>query len=225
MPGKQRASNERCVMLQIPHTIQVTSFGGSGTTMLLEFLRREGVNVSRDYDWGIWKHLPSPPNKNQYVIPDQFRAVYLFSDPAVALASVFERRLQKWHAIRMQSESLWPQGFEINNELTWSNWGMEDYLRINRDCFGLERQFVAWTTGSYRTHGYPIMLLKYEQLWENLTRLGDFVGLTQDQISRFPQKQERKTTASGSASVSDALRLLYADLRRAVAAHRDCAVI
>jgi hypothetical protein len=159
------------------------------------------------------------------MIPDQFRAVYLFSDPAVALASVFKRRFQKRHAIRMQSESLWPSEFEINTEPSKPNWGMEEYLQLNRDCYGLERQFVAWTSGSYKVHGYPIMLLKYERLWENLTRLGDFVGLTQDQMSRFPQKQDRKTTELGTAAVGDALQRLYANLRRSVDAQPDCVVI
>jgi hypothetical protein len=220
-----QAVSDHMNLPEIDHTVQVTSFGGSGTTMLLEFLQAQGVEVPREPDWGIWKHLPSPPTTAEYVIPADFRAVYLISDPVDALLSVFRRRFHIWHALRMQSKPFWPSGFRMEDSPEEPNWGMREFLALNADCFGLERQFSNWTNCPYKLRGYAMMVIKYERLWDNLPRVLDFVGLPKDRLIDFPARRDRTTTPGASDSDRAALEVLYERLRDAIASLPECSII
>ena len=182
-------------MTEITHRIQVTSFGGSGTTMFLKYLKKQNLELPRDHDWGVWKHLPCPPDRYQYTIPPGFRAIYLFADPVESLLSVFLRRIQALHAMRMQSQSLWPPALQLEHDPYRPIWGIDDFLKLGRDCFGMQAQFTNWTTSPCEDRGYPIMLLKYESLWERLDEVLDFVGLPNVNASSFPERRERNSKA------------------------------
>jgi Sulfotransferase family len=212
-------------MHNIPHAIQVTSFGGCGTSMLLKLFGEQRLEISRDHDSGEWKHLPSPPTRSSYQIPPNFRAVYMVRDPVDALLSVFRRKFHHWHAGRMQSNQLWPPGFDIQESASEPTWGIKQFVATKKDCFGLARQFDAWTTCPYEDRHYPIMVIKYESLWQNLTRLGDFVGLTRRQMIQFPGNVSPETSNTASEADRADLEGVYANLRSSIWSLPDCDVI
>ena len=190
-------------LTMIPHEVQITSFGGCGTTMLIQFLQEQSVLVPGEPDSGIWKHLPAPPVREEYAIPDHFRAIYLVADPVDALLSVFRRGCHMWHAVRMQSSHRWPARFELRDCPHKPSWGIREFIDVGRDCYGLNEQFLNWTTCPFQERGYPIMILKYESLWNHLNDLCSFVGLPTDVLSRFPPRrgrQEREVVSGGSSA-------------------------
>ena len=189
---------------KVPHTLQVTSFGGVGTTMLLQFLRENGVDVQekpsiwthakvlKKYTtwysasifrpwvahpyWDPWKHLAVPPHDCD--VEQSFRAVYLFDDPRNAVLSIFRRGYQNWH-IRNMNGNLdeWKEKYTIDNFL--SN-------RIDSFCMG--EQFEAWV---HAKRSYPILFIKFDEVWDHLKTLFSFVGLAQSKVDCFPEKRSR----------------------------------
>lgn len=116
------------------HTVQLTSFGGAGTTMLYRFMTESGLDVPRDGDWGIWKHAPEPPDSSE--VRQGFRAVYLFGDPINAVLSVFNRKFQSFHVGRMHGD--------LDN---WNDsWNLTEYLEAGVDRFGMSDHFAIGST-------------------------------------------------------------------------------
>lgn len=206
-------------MIDINHTLQITSFGGSGTTMLLHFLQSQGAIVSRehgfsrDQDWGIWKHLPCPPTLDQYVLPSEFRAIYLMSDPCDALISVFQRGFHMWHAHRMQSHDLWPSTFRVAEYPVEPTWGFQDFLNLGYDSFGIGRQIANWTSTALERRRYPIMVIKYDALWDHLNDVLDFAGLSRSVAPAFPVKRMRRAKDGVEAADRIQLEMIYQSLR------------
>ncbi|MEB3323553.1 MAG: hypothetical protein VKI81_12080 [Synechococcaceae cyanobacterium] len=195
----------------ISHHLQVTSFGGSGTTMLLQFFASQQLPIPSEHDSGVWKHLPSPPTPSRYVLPSDFRAVYLVSDPVGALLSLFRRGVHMAHAVRMQSERNWPDSFLLRDEPN-PPWGLRDFVSLGRDCFGLTDQFHAWTGCEHSKRGYPIALVRYEFLWEHLADLFSFVGLPVSRIKLFPARRNRSINSVATSQDINALSDIYGDL-------------
>lgn len=183
--------------------------------MLLAWLQSQGAAVPQgDPDWGIWKHLPMPPTKENYIIPPNFRAVYLIGDPVDALLSVFRRGFHMWHAYRMQSKPLWPEGMQIANWPCQPSWQLQDFLDLDRDCFGMERQFDNWTRCPYELRGYPILCLKYEEMWKHVDTLLGFLGIPLTKSGMFPARRTR--VANSGVTPADLKRItqLYENLKQ-----------
>lgn len=189
------------------HTVQVTSFGGCGTTMLQRFLQEHGRDVPGSLDAMPWKHARVPPASHK--VKDGFRACYLFANPMDAVLSVFRRGFQHWHIQRMQGDlSQWK----------W-DWELEDFLRCRTDFFRLGEHFTNWTTAE---RDYPILLLRFETLWEYLPEVFEFLELPYDLMEQFPDERPRRSTwEDESPAVREALLELYGDLHRRVEAFPD----
>jgi hypothetical protein len=164
---------------QVNHSIQVTSFGGTGTTMLYHFLERCGADVPKDsHDWIPWKHQRVPPSNSE--VPRGFRALYLFSNPMNAVLSVFRRDYQHWHVERIGG-----------NVDAWDeSWVLDDYLAQEDDIFRLADHFHNWTSAN---RDYPIMLLRFGALWDHLPEVFAFLGLPSSHMTEFPEKEKRRS--------------------------------
>src|SRR5690606_30273635 len=79
----------------IDHTVQVTSFGGSGTTALCNKFLDAGVDLQKGPAQWPFKHRRVPPTVDE--VPDGFRVVYVVGDPRDAVVSIFRRNLQLGH--------------------------------------------------------------------------------------------------------------------------------
>ena len=167
------------------HTVQVTSFGGAGTSMLCRFLERNGADLPRtvapnnvEKDWAPWKHMRTPP-PDQWV-PDDFRAIYVVSDPRNAVVSVFRRGYQYAHAQRIDGAV----------EQFYPSMDLSEYLTLGTDPFRLEDHFEQWTKCN---RDYPILIVKYDRLWDRIEKIVEFAGLSDDVKHDFPERRARSS--------------------------------
>jgi hypothetical protein len=167
------------------HTVQVTSFGGTGTSMLCRFLEKSGADLPQsivpdhiENDWAPWKHMRTPPPEQW--VPDDFRAIYVVSDPRNAVLSVFRRGYQYAHVQRMDGDV-----HRFHSGMTLS-----DYLNLETDPFKLEGHFERWSQCS---RDYPILIVKYDHLWDRIGEIVEFVGLPESIKHDFPERRARSS--------------------------------
>jgi hypothetical protein len=169
--------------------------------MLYQFLEEHDVDIPQGHDnWKPWKHLPEPPSDDE--VKDGFRAVYLFSNPMNAILSVFRREFQYWHVRAM------------NMDDDYNAWGddsdLEDFLEQNTDHFRMARHFHNWTQAD---RSYPILLLRFDALWEHLPEFFAFAGLPTKALDEFPEQRERASDWTEEPEyVRERLQDFYGDL-------------
>jgi len=170
-------------MAQIHHTVQVTSFGGAGTTALLRHLAEAGVDVPATPGSFPFKHQRLPPRGDE--VPPGFRVVYLFADPRNAVASVFRRGFQGGH---FRSMRLCRPSPHVEDCLT----SLERYLECAVDEFRLADHFEGWH--ERRVREYPVLFARYERLPAAWPVLREFVGLPPgaDALDMRPRASEWK---------------------------------
>jgi hypothetical protein len=167
------------------HTIQVTSFGGAGTSMLCRFLERNGADLPRtiapnnvEKDWAPWKHMRTPPPEQW--VPNDFRAIYVVSDPRNAVVSVFRRGYQYAHVQRIDGDV---ERFHPSMDLS-------EYLNLGTDPFQLEDHFEQWIQCN---RDYPILIVKYDHLWDRIGKIVEFAGLPEHAKHDFPERRARSS--------------------------------
>jgi hypothetical protein len=199
----------------LDHTLQVTSYGGTGTTMLYRFLEQHTAQVPQDHEnWKPWKHLPEPPSDDNVDVG--FRAVYLFGDPMDAVLSVFRRDYQSWHVRNMNSHDEDWAGWD-------DDWHLEDYLSQGYDYFHMDHHFTNWTEAD---RDYPILLLRFDALWERMPEVFAYLGLPSRAMEHFPERRERNSDWSSQPShIQRHLEHLYGDLKSRVDDTPDLHVI
>lgn len=180
----------------IKHSLQVTSFGGAGTTMLYSFLESTNADLpDASHDWIPWKHMTEPPADRD--VPDGFRAIYLFSNPMNAVLSVFRRGYQHWHAERM-----------VNGGPAWNDeWELEDMLELDYDPFRMDDHFQAWAEAD---RSYPILLVRFDALWDHLPELLAFAGVRSTYHAAFPEHRPRNSDwTQAEPEIRDWLDTIY----------------
>lgn len=156
----------------------IVSYGGVGTTFLLDFLGQ--YKKTND----LWnrdkiKHSPLPPvgfNPN-------LKFIYVYGSPQMAVASLFRRdyhpsmsrKLQRWYG---------------NTKPLPLDMTLDEYAAAGVDSFYFERHFFNWYE-SYLT-GIPTLFVRYETLFDNVQSLLEFVGLPET-IANFPRKTARNS--------------------------------
>lgn len=178
----QTAALRRSILSRpVRHAAQVSSFGGVGTTLLQGFLADAGVSMPTERDCGPWKHMPVPPTDEQ--VDEDFRVIYVFGDPAEAVVSVFRRGLADFHIRRMLGPlGAWPDGATL-----------AEYLAFPDDPFRTAAHFDAWWGASRR---YPILFVRYDDLWERIDEVVEFVGLPAALARTFPARRARQSRVS-----------------------------
>jgi hypothetical protein len=153
----------------IRHTVQVTSFGGSGTTALCEYLTAAGIDLPRTPGLFPFKHQRVPPDPDK--VPAGFRVVYLYGDPRNALLSLFSRELQeatyRWLYFRPPPE-------DVRQRLS----SLEAFLEAGTDEFKFEDHLDRWLTRE--PSGYEVLFLNFESLPDSWPALRTFVELRPD---------------------------------------------
>lgn len=186
------------------HHAQVTSFGGAGTTTLCKFLKSQKVHLPAicEGDWAPWKHMKHPPLDN--TVCPEFRALYLVGNPMDAVLSVFRRCYQHCHVQRMEGEV---------KEWNFA-WALDDFIAQEHDYFQMEVQFDNWLNAKRR---YPIMVIKFDAIWDHLPELFDFFGIEHSEIGSFPAKKSRHSAwQDESPSTQRILEKLYGSLARKI---------
>jgi hypothetical protein len=203
LEGERIKYLNRQVKKQLPdkyeHTLQITSYGGCGTTLLYRFFSEHGVDTPPAVDdWYPWKHMLVPPSDRK--VKEGFRAVYVFADPLNATLSVFRRDFQHELVRRMARDT---SGWN-------TSWSIEDFLADGKDHFRLIEQYRNWTEAE---RSYPILLIKYESMWDHLPELMTYVGLPQAAADAFPEKRSRSSRwRDEPKEVQIKLETIYGDL-------------
>ncbi len=189
----------------IRHTVQITSFGGSGTTALLEHLRQAGVDVPETPGSFPFKHQRTPPGSDR--VPPGFRVVYPYGDPRNAVVSVFRREFQGGHYRGMR---LRRPPADVEQSLH----SLERFLERGIDEFEVADHFDRWFARDGRA--YPVLFVRYEQLPEVWPTVREFVGLPPDQPALTVQPRVSEWQAL-PARLRDRIDRMYGDLARRLA--------
>ena len=234
----------------------VCSWGGVGTTTLLEFLASiEGYSCNPAHGYiNPLKHPLSPPSKAT-------RAVFLYGCPYASLLSLFRRRIDRLHYVNVNglfptdipypTGNLWSltcREFGLRQERpgVWvdshgeyadrcgaSDWleerknervraekivlelskdayhDLSDFAARGKDVFRRHEQFENWLKGA----PYPVLLVRYEALWDNLDSVLDFLQVPRAWRRDFPMQKPRVTDLRGlEAETLESLERLYGDL-------------
>jgi len=156
-------------LAEVHHHVQITSFGGSGTTALYEHLLDAGVDVPTTPGAFPFKHQRVPPASGS--VPAGFRVLYPFGDPRNAVVSVFRRGFQGGHYRGMRLCKPPP---EVDDRLAT----LEQFLAAGVDDFEMEDHFDRWHASSERD--YPVLFLRYEDLLSTWPAVREFAGLRDD---------------------------------------------
>ena len=191
---------------QVRHRVQVTSFGGSGTTALLDHLRQGGVDVPATPGSFPFKHQRVPPAPDS--VPPGFRVVYNFGDPRNAVESVFRRGFQGGHYRGMRLRKPTP---EAERHLT----DLDHFLDAGVDEFELEDHFEQWFDRDARP--YPVLFLRYEQLPEIWPTVCEFVGLPRGSACLAMRSRASEWTALEDTQ-RERIDAMYGRLARRLAA-------
>ncbi len=192
--------------------IIVVSYGGVGTSFLINFLSKYKItNSSVDSDG--FKHLPLPPiSFNRKV-----KFVYIYGNPQMAAVSLFRR---KYHFAQSRKLQRW-----INKDLAPIPLKMtlQEYAALGVDRFLFEEHFFNWYE-KYLT-GIPTLFVRYENIFDNVSDLLDFAEIPVDAIKKFPQKKKRKSTQDAiSQETANLLDKMYGDFAKQLREMNDIEV-
>lgn len=185
--------------LAIRHRVQITSFGGSGTTALTNSFAAAGLDLPPGPAQWPHKHMRRPPTADD--VPDGFRVVYPVGDPRDAVLSVFRRGIQDghWRALHyIPPEVPSPDGLAT----------LTSFLERGVDEFALLDHLRGWIA---HPGGYPVMFVRFDLIDEAWDELARFVGLP----ARHPPVTLRSRASDWRASppeVRDRLDAMYGEL-------------
>ena len=132
--------------------------GGAGSNMVKNYLHRF-MRVKSPYMAGLLTHHSEPVACDK----ENFKAIYLHRHPIKGLKSMKRRELIKTNIRKLNNS----KKLAVTEKIL-----MESIFR----------QFTNWTT---KTVNYPILCVKYESLFENRNRIGEFLNLDMED---FPDK-------------------------------------
>lgn len=189
--------------LRVDHTVQVTSFGGAGTTALCDHLLELGADLQKGPGQWPFKHRRTPPSAEE--VPDGFRVIYVVGDPRDAILSIFRRDYQVGHYAALHDREPSP---ETRRNLI----DLDAFLDAGRDEFELADHLARW-----RSHdpAYPVIFVRYERLGEIWPQVAEFAGLTS--LAPALQMRERHSDwRSLPPKRRQQLDSLYGDLARSI---------
>ena len=166
--------------LLLPNSIDVlvVSYGGVGTTTIIDFLSGY-IRTNSKGDEDGYKHLPLPPISFRKDV----RFVYIFGDPVEAAVSLFRRGYQ-----RRQSKML--QRWSGDFSPIPTSMSIDEYLDQGVDLLRFQTHFLNWHDRYLSC--VPTLFLKYETLFEDAAILGEFLGLPQEALNDYPKRRPRE---------------------------------
>jgi len=216
----------------------VFSYGGTGSTMLANFLSRYGkcFHLHDDSPPPFLTNKTTGPvhgptnakdvlllrDKRYFLDPSNCRVIYIYRDPDVAKIS----RPSSAHFSHMNS---CPQTLDKHEEmvknspyfdLVGENFSRKDaiiqaYSENGVDLNGYETHFDNWTKMPWDKE-YDILLLNYSDLWDSLDTLFDFCKIPLAHISTFPKKKETWNKKNVSLDTRRKLQQIYKRLQEKI---------
>ena len=198
--------------LHIDHTVQVTSFGGAGTTALCGHL--DACNADIQSGPGHWpfKHRRTPPTPDE--IPDGFRVIYLVGDPRDAVVSLFRRGYQVGHFRAMRERE--PDEQELLRLRT-----IESCLEPGDDLFDLAGHVDGWLRPG---KGFRVLAVRQDALSSAWPSVASFAGLD-DSAPALPAHERSSKWRSQPDPIASALDEIYGPLASRLAALPQASII
>jgi hypothetical protein len=184
---------------RITHTVQVTSFGGSGTTALCEHLIAGGVDLQPGPAQWPFKHRRQPPRADE--VPDGFRVIYLVGDPRDAVLSVFRRSRQVDHFRSLN-------GTDPDTPSRERLRTLETFLAAGVDDFRLADHLRGWMD---HPDGYRVLFVRYERLAEAWEDVSAFAGLPSGHPP-LPLRARKSDRSVLAVTQRDQLDTLYGEM-------------
>lgn len=188
----------------VRHRVQITSFGGSGTTALTAAFLDGGLDLPPGPGQWPHKHTRRPPEAA--AVPAGFRVVYPVGDPRDAVLSVFRRDYQRGHWRALHDA---PADAETPAFLDT----LDTFLARGVDEFGLEDHLDAWL---HHPPGYPVMVLRFDRIDDVWDEVADFVGLPPDR-PRITRRARATDWRAAPPAVREAIDALYTPLAERIA--------
>lgn len=185
----------------------VVSSGGVGTSFLMRFLSRFRKLNGLHNEEGT-KHAFNHPIGWQ-----KCKCVYIFGSPVDAALSLFRRAYHSAHSRRIVEELGVPIE-PIAQETT-----LAQYCEQQVDRFFFGHHFHSWIESP---PPYPLLMLRYEAIWDHLNDLADFLELPRQALDEFPKRRARNPY--GTATERRLLQQLYADEVEMIGNYSDCRV-
>jgi hypothetical protein len=159
--------------------VLVVSWGGVGSTFLIDFIEKNGLKVnSKDdtdnrgkdghlYLSGI-KHVTHPEHSifEKYQIK---KVIFLYDDIYDSIVSLFNRSYQYHQIIKLNN------GNDMNASPDLS---LDEFLQQNQDLFMFQRFYENWR---YTKKPYPCLYLKGQELYKHRYQICKFLGLDPSQ--------------------------------------------
>lgn len=182
--------------------VLVCSMGGVGTTFLMTFLRQY-FRLNNRLDMDGLKHLDRPP----LVFGNKIKALYIYGNPINATLSLFRREIQHQHSSKTLAN--YPDLDPISEDET-----IDFYFNKGVDRLKFAEHFDNWSNPEVN---YPIMLLKYENIWDNLPQIFKFLNIPSSELDKFPDQKERNSSFNQLSSENkDKAEKMYGDLQRII---------
>lgn len=185
----------------VPNNIEiiVTSFGGVGTSFLLDFINKNKLaNSTSDLDF--FKHSPIPP----ITFNKKVKFIYIYGDPMLATVSLFRRG---YHHYQSKKLLFYKNIKPISKKTT-----LEEYAQGRIDKFCFEEHFFNWRE-KFLTH--PTCFIRYDKIHEVKEHLIEFLELPKSRINDFPEFKERNSDINALDNKTiNGLNYLYGDFTK-----------
>jgi hypothetical protein len=156
-------------------------------------------------------------------LPSAKKVIYLYGDPAHSIGSFFRRNLTPSSVVEPDDSHPGFVGFARAHckhlggdyQRISEGYSFEEFLSSPDDPFGLEDHFHRWTEARVP---YPILLVRYETLWDHLEEVYEFVGLSRAEAETFPAykrtyvERHSECDEAGGKRTTARLRAKYARL-------------
>lgn len=182
----------------VRHSVQVTSYGGSGTTALLDRLATLGIDLPRTPGGYPFKHQREPSSRSE--VPAEFRVVYTHADPRDAMLSIFRRHYGAGHYAALRGHE---PGAETRSRLA----SVEAFVEGGVDEFMLADHVDRWM----RPQGYPVLFVRYESIERAWPRLLEFLNLPRS-TPALDWKPRRSDWRTLPLRLRDGLDAMYGSL-------------
>ncbi len=212
---KVNSKSEQAGIVQKRFDVIVASYGGAGTTMLLDFLAKHTkVNNLNSFVDGI-KHIDTPnhPVLNHYQVR---RAIYLVSDPRLAALSLFRRGYAQPMMAKLKSRHTTVEEYKrIAKENQPNVKDLADFLAQGEDLFGFKSHWQQWKEDA---SPFPVLFVNYDALHDSIDQILDFLGLPASLKGSFPPREHRASKLD-QLSEEERTRLdtIYKDLADEIA--------
>ena len=189
------------------NNLYLNAWGGVGSKTLT---KNFGTSY---YVWHThWPKLPilqpsynGEQNEFEPIINEDTKVLYIYGNPYNALLSYYRRSQVDKTWIQRHCKDLNGRYSEIN-----PNWSVEDYLNNGEDLLGLEPHLDTWLDAKVN---YDILFVEFENMWNNLELIFNYLKIDKSYINTFPPMKVRASDwTNQSENIQNKLQTLYGEL-------------